>query len=151
RRLRIGLQSTSLTVSSSAESSPGNEYDPTLPEDFDTAHQVFADLRARCPVAHSNAFEGFWAVTRYEDVLQILMDPETYITSVRNVVPGSSTTGRRPPLHLDPPEHTPYRRAIDRAIGATRVAAIEPATRHIAADLMRRLVALREADFVEQF
>src|SRR5690606_5369105 len=37
------------------------------------------------------------------------------------------------------------------AIGAARVAAIEPATRRIAADLMRRLVALREADFVEQF
>ncbi|MFO7276045.1 MAG: cytochrome P450 [Pseudomonadota bacterium] len=138
-------------MSSSAEPYPGNEYDPTLPEDFDSAHRVFAELRARCPVAHSNAFEGFWIVTRYEDVLAILMDPQTYITSVRNVVPGSSTTGRRPPLHLDPPEHTPYRRAIDRALGAARIAAIEPSTRRIAADLMRRLVSLREADFVEEF
>lgn len=128
-----------------------HEYDPTLPETFESAHQVFADLRARCPVAHSNAFDGFWAVTRYEDVHRILMDPQNYITSVRNVVPGSSTTGRRPPLHLDPPDHTPYRRAIDRALGAARVASIEPATRRIARELMRQLIAKGEGDFVEGF
>jgi cytochrome P450 len=128
-----------------------NEYDPTVPETFDSAHQVFADLRARCPIAHSTAFDGFWAVTRYQDVYDMLMQPELYITSVRNVVPGSSTTGRRPPLHLDPPDHTPYRRAIDRALGTARVASIEGVTRGIASRLMRSLVAMREADFVEHF
>ena len=128
-----------------------HEYDPTLPETFDSAHEVFADLRARCPVAHSNSFDGFWAVTRYEDIRGILMEPEIFSTSVRNVVPGSSTTGRRPPLHLDPPDHTPYRRAIDRALGAARVASIEPATRRIARDLMQQLVARGEGDFIELF
>jgi len=128
-----------------------NEYDPTLPETFDSAHEEFARLRSGCPVAHSTAFDGFWAVTRYDDINRILMDPDTYITSVRNVVPGSSTTGRRPPLHLNPPEHTPYRRAIDRALGASRVAAIEPATRRIASELMRALAARGEADFIEHF
>src|SRR3954468_19377951 len=128
-----------------------NEYDPTLPETFDSAHEVFAELRARCPVAHSNSFDGFWAVTRYEDIRGILMEPEVFTTSVRNVVPGSSTTGRRPPLHLDPPDHTPYRRAIDRALGTARVASIENVTRGIASKLMGSLVAMREADFVEHF
>jgi cytochrome P450 len=128
-----------------------DEYDPTAHETFESAHAVFADLRARCPVAHSNAFDGFWAVTRYEDVYDILLQPETFITSVRNVVPGSSTTGRRPPLHLDPPDHTPYRKAIDRALGATRVAGIEQTTRRIARELMRSLVGMREADFIEHF
>jgi cytochrome P450 len=128
-----------------------NEYDPTVAETFESAHQVFADLRARCPVAHSTAFDGFWAVTRYQDVYDMLMQPELYITSVRNVVPGSSATGRRPPLHLDPPDHTPYRRAIDRALGTARVASIENVTRGIASRLMRSLVAMREADFVEHF
>lgn len=127
------------------------DYDPTAHESFDSAHAVFADLRARCPVAHSNAFDGFWAVTRYQDVYDILLQPETYITSVRNVVPGSSTTGRRPPLHLDPPDHTPYRKAIDRALGAARVAGIEASTRGIARSLMRSLVARGEADFIEHF
>ena len=128
-----------------------SDYDPTLPETFDSVHEDFARLRARCPVAHSNAFDGFWAITRYQDIVNILLDPQTYITSVRNVVPGSAATGRRPPLHLNPPEHTPYRRAIDRALSPPRVAAIEPATRRIARDLAKALVARGEADFVEHF
>lgn len=128
-----------------------DEYDPTTEESFEHSHQVFAELRARCPVAHSSAFDGFWAVTRYQDIVDILMQPDLYITSVRNVVPGSSTTGRRPPLHLDPPDHTPYRRAIDRALGGTRVAAIEETTRRAARSLMQGLVARGEADFVEHF
>jgi cytochrome P450 len=128
-----------------------NEYDPTQPETFDSAHEAFTDLRARCPVAHSTAFDGFWAVTRYDDVISILSDPGTYITSVRNVVPASATTRRRPPLHLNPPEHTPYRRAIDRALSASRVASLEPATRRIAGELASALVARGDADFVEHF
>jgi cytochrome P450 len=128
-----------------------NEYDPTLPETFDSAHEDFKQLRSRCPVAHSTAFDGFWAITRYDDINRILLDPETFMTSVRNVVPGASTTGRRPPLHLNPPDHTPYRRAIDRALNAGRVAAIEPATRRFAATLMRDYVARGQGDFVEHF
>jgi cytochrome P450 len=127
------------------------DYDPTQPEDFDSVHETFAKLRQNCPVAHSNEFEGFWAITRHQDILDILSDPGTYITSVRNVVPGSATTGRRPPLHLNPPEHTPYRRAIDRALSATRVSSMEPATRRIAGELASALVARGEADFVEHF
>jgi cytochrome P450 len=135
----------------STQSVTSNEYDPTQPETFDGIHATFADLRARCPVAHSSEFDGFWLVTRYRDVMDMLMNPANFITSVRNVVPGSATTGRRPPLHLNPPEHTPYRRAIDRALSASRVAAVEPATRRIAGELASALVARGEADFVEHF
>ncbi len=130
---------------------PPNEYDPTQEETFESTYAAFADLRARCPVAHSTSFDGFWAVTRYQDVYDILMQPDLYITSVRNVVPGSSATGRRPPLHLDPPDHTPYRKAIDRALGAARVAGIEHTTRRVARSLMQAFVARGEADFVEHF
>lgn len=128
-----------------------DDYDPTAHETFESTYAVFADLRARCPVAHSQAFEGFWAVTRYADIHDILLQPDLFITSVRNVVPGSSTTGRRPPLHLDPPDHTPYRRAIDRALGGARVAAIEQTTRRAARTLMQALVARGAGDFVEHF
>jgi cytochrome P450 len=128
-----------------------NEYDPTQPETFDSIYATFSDLRARCPVAHSSEFDGFWLVTRYRDVMDMLMNPANFITSVRNVVPGSATTGRRPPLHLNPPDHTPYRRAIDRALSTSRVAAVEPATRRIAGELASALVARGEADFVEHF
>lgn len=86
-----------------------NDFDPLDPETFDSPFDVFRDLRAKCPVAHSNAWGGFWAFTRYDDIANAAKDSDLYITSVQNVVPKVATTGRRPPLHLDPPEHTPYR------------------------------------------
>ena len=129
----------------------GNEYDPTGVETFDSIYDDFARLRATCPVAHSSAFGGFWALSKYDDVARVLAEPRMFITSVRNVVPGSSTTGRRPPLHLDLPDHTPYRRAIDRALSPARVAVIEPATRRIAGELAQALVERGEADLVEHF
>jgi cytochrome P450 len=133
------------------DSNTVSEYDPTLPETFDSVHETFADLRARCPVAHSTQFDGFWALASYEDVVNVLRDPDMYITSVRNVVPGSSTTGRRPPLHLNPPDHTPNRRAIERALSPVRVASLQPIMQRIAQELAAALVALGEADLVENY
>ena len=129
----------------------GNDYDPLSHETFEDTYAEFARLRDRCPVAHSEAFEGFWALSRYEDVLSALTDFDNYITSVRNVVPGSSTTGRRPPLHLNPPDHTPYRKALDRALSAKRIAAIEPAIQRHSLALLDKMIPLGEADMVEHY
>jgi len=127
------------------------DYDPLLPESFDTPHAVFKDLRARCPVPHSDAFGGFWMLTRYADVARVLDDPIEFTTRIRNVVPGASATGRRPPLHLDPPEHTPYRRAIDRALGPKRVADMVPVIESHARDLITAFVARGGGDLVEHY
>lgn len=134
-----------------AECPFSNEYDPTGHETFDGTYRAFAELRRSKPVAHSDAFDGFWAFSRYEDVLMALEDAENFITSVRNVIPSSSTTGRRPPLHLNPPEHTPYRRAIDRALSRKRIATLEPAVHRHAEALLGDFIAKGGGDFVEQF
>ena len=134
-----------------AECPLGNDYDPTGHETFESTYQAFAELRRSCPVAHSNAFDGFWAFSRYEDVLAALDDPGNFITSVRNVIPSSSTTGRRPPLHLNPPDHTPYRRAIDRTLSRKRIATLEPAVHRHTENLLDAFIAQGGGDFVEHF
>ncbi|CAN5498359.1 cytochrome P450 [soil metagenome] len=131
------------------ESSLSNEYDAHVVETFDSPHAEFARLRSECPVAHSDQFDGFWLLTRYADIVDVLNDSDNFITSVRNVVPGSSTTGRRPPLHLDPPAHTPYRKALERALSRARITALEPAIRRHAAALIDAFVERGEGDFVE--
>jgi hypothetical protein len=83
------------------------DFDPLAPETFDSPYAVYSDLRQRCPVAHSQAWNGFWALMEYDDVLAALQQSDTYITSVQNVVPKLAFTGRRPPLHLDPPAPHP--------------------------------------------
>lgn len=128
-----------------------DDYDPLAPETFDSPHRTFADLRRHCPVPHSDAYGGFWMLTRHADIRRVLADPIEFTTRFRNVVPGSSATGRRPPLHLDPPEHTPYRRAIDRALGRTRIEALRPVIEQHARQLLADFVATGGGDLVEGY
>lgn len=128
-----------------------NEFHADVTEGFDDAHALFKDLRGKCPVAHSADFEGFWVVTRYADVVKVLSDSQTYSTALQNVVPRVATSGRRPPLHLDPPDHTPYRRAISPLFLPKRMEAWEPVVRKIVVDLLEPVIAQGEADICVDF
>lgn len=114
-----------------------DDFDPLAAETFTSAHEIYRDMRRTCPVAHSNEWNGFWALLRYDDVVGALKNPKMYITSVQNVVPKVAFTGRRPPLHLDPPDHTPYRQALNPFFTAEKMAGIEPAVRRITAELLQ--------------
>jgi cytochrome P450 len=127
------------------------DFDPLAPESFESFHQEFTGLRERCPVAHADAWNGFWALTRYDDVLAAARDPGLFTTTVQNVVPKLAFTGRRPPLHFDPPEHTPYRRALNPYFTLEKMEAIEPAVREITGDLLGPLVSAGGGDVCAGF
>ena len=112
------------------------DYDAMAPETFDSPYPIYERLRREKPVAWSNAFGGFWAFARHEDVVRAATDYRTYVNSVQNVVPKVAFTGRRPPLHLDPPEHTPYRAALNPLLSERRIAHLEPAVRRFAVELL---------------
>lgn len=128
-----------------------HDFDPLVPETFDSPNAVYRDLRARCPVAHSDAWGGFWALMKHADVAAAAADWQTYLTSKQNVVPKVAFTGRRPPLHLDPPEHTPYRRALTPLLSEKRVARLEPVIRTICRDLLAPIVGRGGGDIVSEF
>jgi cytochrome P450 len=127
------------------------DFDALAPEDFDSAQRDYRRLRAQCPVAHADAWGGFWALMRHADVAAAAADSDTFITSVQNVVPKVAFTGRRPPLHLDPPEHTPYRRALAPLLTERRVERYEPIIREICGDLLRRMAEKGGGDICEEF
>jgi len=127
------------------------DFDPLLPETFDSAQAVYRDLRDRCPVAHSEAWGGFWALMKHADVAAAAADSTTFITSKQNVVPAVAFTGRRPPLHLDPPEHTPYRRALSPLLTERKVAPLEPVIREICVSLLDAMAAKGGGDICEEF
>lgn len=127
------------------------DFDPLKPETFDSAHAEYARLRAQCPVARSDAWGGFWALFSYADVRAAASDPGCFITSRQNVVPKVAFTGRRPPLHLDPPEHTPYRRALNPLLAPARVARLEPAARRCAVALLEPMLAEGKGDICMDF
>ena len=127
------------------------DFDPLAPETFDSPYGVYAELRRRCPVAHAEAWNGFWALTRYEDVRRAASDYHTYTTTVQNVIPKVAFTGRRPPLHLDPPEHTVYRKALNPLLFPENIARLEPSIRAIAREILEPLVRAGRGDICKDY
>ena len=127
------------------------DFDPLEPEDFDSPQAVYRRLRGECPVAHSDAWGGFWALTKHSDVAAAATDAALFITSRQNVIPKVAFTGRRPPLHLDPPEHTPYRKALAPLLSEKRVARLEPEVRRICRRLLEPMLAAGGGDVCAQF
>ena len=75
---------------------------------------MFAGLRKSSPVMRLPGGVDFWAVFRYDDVLRILRDPETF----SSMVDARSMRGeKRPPTILfdDPPVHTKMRGILTKA------------------------------------
>jgi cytochrome P450 len=128
-----------------------DDFDPLATDDAGTVLAGYARLRQECPVAHTSAYGGYWALTRYADVLAAATDPDTFISSVRAVVPSDPRGLRRPPLNFDAPAHTPYRRGIDRTLQRGRLARLEPALRAHAARELRPLLAAGGGDVAQGF
>lgn len=127
------------------------DFDLTADDNPAAAHAMYAQLREECPVAYSSAYGGFYALTRYDDVKDAAMDPDTFISSVRAVVPSDPRGLRRPPLNFDAPAHTPFRRALERTLQRSRLKRLEPALREHARRALDSLVATGEGDIATGF
>ena len=135
----------------SERSSRPDDFDALAPETFGSAYEAYRELRQECPVSYSNAYGGFWSLTRYDDVVAAVTDPASFTTVTQNVVPSMALSVRRPPFAKDPPEHTPYRRALDRTLRPDRVRALEPVLRAHAARELERMIANGGGDISQDF
>jgi cytochrome P450 len=90
--------------------------------------EILADLRQRCPVAHTERVFGAYLVTRYDDISEVAHATSTFssrVTSVNENHPDNIKL-ELPPITLDPPDHAPVRRALLPAFNPREVAALEP-------------------------
>ncbi len=118
----------------------------TAPDHYDPGYAadpfpLLARLRAERPVSHSDAYGGYWTVTRYEDVREVIQRTGVF-SSRYSSVPKDIGLGDFciPPLHLDPPEHTRFRKLLANAFVPKRVAGYEAATRERVVSLLTSLV-----------
>lgn len=107
-------------------------------------------LRDEAPVAW-NADRGFWAVTRWDDVMAVSTDPQTFCSGRGILVMEIGATYDSPPtmMHTDPPEHTVYRKLVQPGFAPGRMRALEDDVRTRAKLLLDELEPGRPADFVE--
>lgn len=119
-------------------------------------HEAFALLRAHDPV-HWHPWDwetgGFWAVTKYEDVVTVSKDPKTFSSAVGFInlwdLDEEAREARRSMLETDPPEHTRLRRIVSSAFTPRSVREYEAPTRRIAAGLLDAALAEGEVDWVK--
>jgi cytochrome P450 len=129
-----------------------HDFDPVTPgETFTSAHEEFEALRAQRPIARSQEYEGFWALLGYDEVLTAITDIEHFTTSKQNAIPKFAFTGVRPPLHLDPPEHTEYRRVINKAFTPPKIRELESKVRASAVGLLDPLIDAGWADVCKEY
>jgi len=91
---------------------------------------IFADyaaLRSQCPVAHSGRFGGFWVLLRYQEVAQAAIRHKTFRSRQPFVELPDFT--EMIPLCANPPEHSVYRRVLNKYFTQARMEELEPAIR----------------------
>jgi len=118
------------------------DYNPFLPEVQKNPYPYYAYLREHAPVYHV-AEVGFWAVSRYDDVLSLFKNPQMF--SSDGLL--SFFMGDLDPFPLeapsivacDPPDHTRLRKLVNRAFTPRRVASLERHIREVADQLLERI------------
>jgi cytochrome P450 len=120
------------------------DFDPYAPNAVANPPATWAALRERCPVAWSDRMSGFWAVSRYDDVVSIARASERYNNSG-----GPQFGTSRPPLEVDRPEHTFFRRVLQPHFAKERVALLEPGVRGFVAEMLQPALDAGEADLAE--
>src|ERR1700692_409871 len=122
-------------------------------------HELFRELRGRCPVHWSASIpefpeqDGFWSVTRAEDVHAVSRDWETYSSELGGI---TALTGAVMPLALGravfigmaPPKHDRLKALFQRGFTPKRIADHEPAIRAIAAETLDGLAGREGCDLV---
>ena len=117
-----------------------------------TAHNpfpVYKRLRDEAPVYH-NEQVGFWALSRYEDVVAAHLDPGTFSSSHGVTIDGADAGG---PFLIakDPPEHTLHRSIAARMFTPRRIGQLEPFIRDTASGLLDKVRDRDSFDLVEEF
>ena len=104
---------------------------------------IWTELRATCPVAHTDRYNGAWLPTRHEDIAAIAYDTE-HFTSQSVVVNESrplqpAPQGIAPPISSDPPFHHEARRLLLPAFAPKAIEPLEQFTRDYCDELLDRM------------
>jgi cytochrome P450/nitrite reductase/ring-hydroxylating ferredoxin subunit len=118
-------------------------------------HDWLALLRQEAPLHWQPETEGpgFWVLTRYEDVVRVAKEWETFSselggTSLQDLTP-EELAGRRSMIDTDPPPHTRMRALVNKGFTPRVVNAYEERIRGLARRILEAAFAQEEFDWVE--
>jgi len=128
---------------------PTVEYNPFARDTQTNPFPVYRWLRDEAPVYH-NAEVGFYALSRFDDVLQAHLDPVSFVSSHGVTIEGYDQ-GQDLLITSDEPRHNWHRKLVSRLFTPRAIADLEPKVRAIAAEVLDRARDRGEIDIVAEF
>jgi cytochrome P450 len=126
------------------------DLNPFSYEFHEDPYPTYRWLRDHAPLYRNDAL-GFWALSRYRDVLAASLDWESYSsaegTTLERMDPRLFET-RPMIIFLDPPRHDRLRKLVSRAFTPRRVAELEPFIRTTVTQLLDSVAREGGGDFV---
>src|SRR5205085_2336989 len=123
-------------------------------------HEVFAELRSKCPIHWTDSFEefpeeaGFWSVTTADDIHTVSRDFSTYSSERGGVL---AALGGLPLelaqamfIGMDPPKHDRLKALFQAGFTPRRIATHEEPIRAIVVDVLDRLEGRETCDLVSE-
>jgi cholest-4-en-3-one 26-monooxygenase len=123
-------------------------------------HEVFKQMRGRCPVHRTDAIseypeeDGFWSLTRAEDVATVSHDWETYsserggVVGLTHAVPLELQTSQF--IAMDPPKHDRLKMLFQRGFTPKRIAEHEDRIREITERVLDRVAPQGGCELVNE-
>ena len=129
----------------------GPYWDPYHADQREAPYEAWRRLRDEAPVYHNERY-GFWALSRFDDVLAASLDTETFSSALGITLDG---IGEPPPfpimIMMDPPLHDSFRKVVSRAYTPRRIAALEDRIRDLCAEYLDPFIGEGGFDFVQDF
>ena len=125
------------------------DYNPFAREIQTNPYPVYRWLRDEAPVYHNEEI-GFWALSRFADVLSAHLDASTFISGHGVTIEGYDR-GNDVLISRDEPSHTWHRKLVSRLFTPRAIAELEPRVRAIAAGVLDDARERGELDVVAEF
>ena len=125
------------------------EYNPFARDIQTNPYPAYQWLRDEAPVYH-NAEIGFWALSRFDDVLGAHLDPATFVSGHGVTIEGYDQ-GNDVLISRDEPSHSWHRKLVSRLFTPRAIADLEPKVRAIAAGVLDGARDKGEIDIVAEF
>jgi cytochrome P450 len=131
------------------------DFDHADPEYNLHAHEIWSEMRGKCPVAHSDRYGGTWLPVSHADVSRIAYDTDNFTSRAVVVNTGEimaeAPIGGAPPITSDPPFHFHARRLLLPPFAPKKIDPWEDDVRALCHELIDEMADLDEIDAAVQY
>jgi len=90
---------------------------------------------------------GHWIATTGDTVREIYHDPARFSSEIIFLPKEAGEKYQMVPTRMDPPEHTPYRKSLDKGLNPAQMRNVEAKVRSLAAELIEAFATKGECEF----